>query len=133
MRRPLTIDIDDFIESLDRQLREQVKQTPRRPVPLTLIRIGRTLKTALQPILQSGAIVLTSFAIIFAIGAAPASMQSPAPTNAPLATPTQPQFVLDLDREIRDNLPADEFLAVAEESPSVQEADISDMPPMTME
>jgi len=36
-------------------------------------------------------------------------------------------------REIRDNLPADEFLAVADDSTSVQEADNPDMPPMTRE
>jgi hypothetical protein len=40
---------------------------------------------------------------------------------------------MGVGREIRTNLPADEFLAVADESPSVQEADNLDMPPMSKE
>ena len=133
MRRPRSIGIEEFVASLDRQLREETVRIERKSLPHAVHRLARALRTALQPILQSGAVVLTSFAIIVAVGAAPASMRSPAPAHAPLATPSQPGFVAGIGREIRDNLPADEFLAVADDSISVQEADNLDMPPMTRE
>jgi len=134
MRRPRTIDIDDYVAALDRQLREEVARIERRSLPQVFHRMGRVLRTTLQPILQSGAIVLTSFAIIVAVGAAPASMPTPpSPDTTPLATPSRPAVVVGVSSEIRSNLPADEFLAVAEEPTSVQEADNLDMPPMTME
>ena len=133
MRRPRAIGIEDFVTSLDRQLREEAVRIERKSLPHAVHRLARALRTALQPILQSGAVVLTSFAIIVAVGAAPASMRSPAPADAPLATPNQPGIVAGIGREIRDNLPADEFLAVADDSTSVQEADNLDMPPMTRE
>ncbi|HEX6145763.1 MAG TPA: hypothetical protein VF083_03230 [Acidimicrobiia bacterium] len=131
MRRPAPIDVADYIAALDRQLREEVVRFERRSLPHAIHRLARALRTALQPILQSGAIVLTSFAIIVAVGAAPASMRSPAPPETPLATPSQPEIVAGIGRDIRDNLPADEFLAIADDS--VQEADNPDMPPMTRE
>ncbi|HSJ82536.1 MAG TPA: hypothetical protein VLA91_01815 [Acidimicrobiia bacterium] len=133
MRRPRTVDIADYVAALDRQLREEVVRTERRSLPQVFHRMARVLRTTLQPILQSGAIVLTSFAIIVAVGAAPASMRTPPSPDTPLATPSRPAVVVGVSSEIRSNLPADEFLAVAEESTSVQEADNSDMPPMTME
>lgn len=133
MRRPRLIDIEDYVAALDRQLRAEVTRIERRSLPQVFHRIARVLKTALQPILQSGAIVLTSFAIVVAVGAAPASMRTPAPSDTPLATPSQPSIVIGVGREIRSNLPADEFLAVADEPSSVQEADNLDMPPMTKE
>lgn len=131
MRRPAPIDVADYVAALDRQLREEVVRIERRSLPHAIHRLARALRTALQPILQSGAIVLTSFAIIVAVGAAPASMRSPAPPETPLATPSQPEIVAGIGRDIRDNLPADEFLAIADDS--VQEADNPDMPPMTRE
>lgn len=131
MRRPAPIDVADYVAALDRQLREEVVRIERRSLPHAIHRLARALRTALQPILQSGAIVLTSFAIIVAVGAAPASMRSPAPPDTPLATPSQPEIVAGIGRDIRDNLPADEFLAIADDS--VQEADNPDMPPMTRE
>jgi hypothetical protein len=131
MRRPRAINIDQYLAALDRQLREEVTRVERRTLPQVFHKLARALRTALQPILQSGAIVLTSFAIIVAVGAAPASMRSPAPADTPLAAPSRPEIVASMGREIRDNLPADEFLAVADDS--VQEADNPDMPPMTRE
>lgn len=131
MRRPAPIDVADYVAALDRQLREEVVRIERRSLPHAIHRLARALRTALQPILQSGAIVLTSFAIIVAVGAAPASMRSPAPPDTPLATPSQPEIVAGIGRDIRDNLPADEFLAIADDS--VREADNPDMPPMTRE
>jgi hypothetical protein len=133
MRRPRAIGIEEFVASLDRQLREEAVRIERKSLPHAVHRLARALRTALQPILQSGAVVLTSFAIIVAVGAAPASMRSPAPADTPLATPSQPGIVAGIGREIRDNLPVDEFLAVADDSTSVQEADNLDMPPMTRE
>ena len=133
MRRPGTIDIDDFVIALDLQLREEVARVERWALPQVVHRFVRALRAALKPIVQSGAIVLTSFAVIVAVGAAPASMRSPAPAEHPLATPGPPQVVVDEGTQIRDNLPADEFLAVSDESAAVQEADNPDMPPMTKE
>jgi hypothetical protein len=133
MRRPRLIDIEDYVAALDRQLRDEVVRIERRSLPQVFHRIARVMKTALQPILQSGAILLTSFAIIVAVGAAPASMRTSAPPDTPLAAPSRPSIVMGVGREIRSNLPADEFLAVADESPSVQEADNLDMAPMSKE
>lgn len=133
MRRPRAIEIDHFVAALDRQLREEVKRGRRRTLPHFVHRFARALRTAMQPILQSGAILLTSFAIIVAVGAAPASMRTPPPADTPLASPSPPAVVVSDAPDLRDNLPADEFLAAGDESASVQEADILDMPPMTME
>jgi len=133
MRRPRTVDIEDYVAALDRQLREEVASIERRSLPQVFHRIGRVLRTTLQPILQSGVIVLTSFAIIVAVGAAPASMPTPPSPDTLLATPSRPTVVVGVSSAIRSNLPADEFLAVADEPTSVQEADNFDMPPMTME
>lgn len=133
MRRPPAIDLGTYVAALDRQLREEAVRIERKSLPHAVHRLARALRTALQPILQSGAVVLTSLAIIVAVGAAPASMRTPAPDDAPLATPSQPETVAGIGRDIRDNLPADEFLAVADDSTSVQEADNPDMPPMTRE
>jgi hypothetical protein len=133
MRRPRTVDIDDYVAALDRQLREEVAGIERRSLPQVFHRIGRVLRTTLQPILQSGVIVLTSFAIIVAVGAAPASMPTPPSPDTLLATPSRPTVVVGVSSAVRSNLPADEFLAVADEPVSVQEADNLDMPPMTME
>jgi len=133
MRRPRLIDIEDYVAALDRQLRDEVSRIERTSLPQVFHRIARVLKTAVQPILQGGAILLTSFAIIVAVGAAPASMRRPAPPDTPLATPSPPVTVVVAGREIRNNLPADEFLAVADVYSSVQEADNLDMPPMSKE
>jgi len=133
MRRPGTIVIDDFVNALDRQLREEVGRAERWALPQVVHRFVRTLRAALKPIVQSAAIVLTSFAVIVAVGAAPASMRNPAPAEQPLATPGQVQVLVDEGTQIQDNLPADEFLAVSDESTAVQEADNLDMPPMTKE
>jgi len=133
MRRPRTVDIEDYVAALDRQLREEVASIERRSLPQVFHRIGRVLRTTLQPILQSGVIVLTSFAIIVAVGAAPASMPTPPSPDTLLARPSRPTVVVGVSSAIRSNLPADEFLAVADEPTSVQEADNFDMPPMTME
>ncbi|HSK06230.1 MAG TPA: hypothetical protein VK990_01835 [Acidimicrobiia bacterium] len=133
MRRPRAIHVEEYVAALDRQLREETMRIERRSLPHAVHRLTRALRTALQPILQSGAVVLTSLAIIVAVGAAPASMRTPAPADAPLATPSQPGIVAGTGRDVRDNLPPDEFLAVADDSPSVQEADNPDMPPMTRE
>ena len=133
MRRPGTIDIEAFVSALDRQLREEVGRVERWALPQVVHRFVRGLRAALKPIVQSAAIVLTSFAVIVAVGAAPASMRNPSPAEQPLATPGQVQVPVDEGTQIRDNLPADEFLAVSDESAAVQEADNLDMPPMTKE
>ena len=133
MRRPGTIDIDEFVTALDRQLREEVGRVDRWALPQVVHRFVRAFRAAMKPIIQSAAIVLTSFAVIVAVGAAPASIRDPAPAEQPLATPGPRQVLVDEGTQLRDKLPADEFLAVSDESAAVQEADNSDMPPMTKE
>jgi hypothetical protein len=133
MRRPGPINIDDYVAALDLQLREEVARIERRTLPDGFHRVARAVKTVLQPILQSGAMVLTSIAVIVAVGAAPASMQTPAPVDTPLATPTEPRFAVTEEVQLRDSLPPDEFLVVADEFTSVPLADNPDMPPMEKE
>lgn len=129
MRRPGAIHIDDYVARLDRQLREEVARVERRSLPGFVLRIARAAKTALQPLLQSGAVVLTSIAVIVAVGVAPATMRDPAPPETPLGSPAN-DFVVDTEESsIQDRLPPDEFLAVE----SFQPADNPDIPPMTAE
>ncbi len=133
MRRPGPINIGAYVAALDLQLREEVSRVERWTLPDGFHRLARALKTVLRPILQSGAVVLTSVAVIVAVGAAPASMRTPSPADTPLATPTEPRFAVSEEFQLRDSLPPDEFLAVADKVTSVQEADNPDMPPMAKE
>lgn len=133
MRRPGPINIEAYVSALDLQLREEVPRIERWALPEVFHRLARALKSVLQPILQSGAMVLTSIAVIVAVGAAPASMQIPAPVDTPLPTPTESQFAVIEGMSLQDKLPPDEFLAVADELTAVQVADNPDMPPMEKE
>ncbi|MGH8914409.1 MAG: hypothetical protein ACRDZM_07835 [Acidimicrobiia bacterium] len=133
MRRPGAVNIKSYVAALDLQLREEAPRVDRRALPGAVLRLVRSLRSILEPILLSGAMVLTSVAVIVAVGAAPASMRVPPSSEAPLATPGPPRAVVTEQVQLRDNLPPEEFLAVAEESPSVQVADNLDMPPMEME
>jgi hypothetical protein len=133
MRRPGPINMEAYVTALDVQLREEISRIERWTLPGGFHRVARALKTVLQPILQSGAMVLTSIAVIVAVGAAPASVQSPAPIDTPLATPTEPRFAVTEEVQLRDSLPPDEFLVVADEFTSVPLADNPDMPPMEKE
>lgn len=129
MRRPGPVDIDFYVALLDRQLREEVSRVERRAIPLFILRIARVLKTALQPLMQSGAVVLTSIAVIVAVGVAPATMSDPPPTDTPLADPGGNFEVVTNESSFYDRLPPDEFLAVE----SFQGADNRDTPHMEME
>jgi hypothetical protein len=133
MRRPGTIDIETYISALDLQLRDEVTRVRRRPLPHVILRLWSTLKSKLQPILQSGAIVLTSVAVIVAVGAAPASMRTPSSSNTPLVIPSEPLVAIADQSRMQDRLPPDEFLAVGDESASVQLADNPDISPMEKE
>jgi hypothetical protein len=88
MRRPGTIRIEGFIRSMDTLLREEARQYERRSLPIGWHRRLRGLKTVLRPILQAGAMVLTSMAVIVAVGAAPASLPGAPPVSTQLAVPT---------------------------------------------
>jgi len=130
MRRPGSINLEAYFAALDLQLRKEVHRLERRTLPGVFHRLARTIKSVMRPILQSAAVVLTSLAVIVTVGAAPASVRTPPPTNS-LATPAEPVTAVTEDLHIRDRLPPDEFLAV--ESVAVQEADNPDAPPMEME
>jgi hypothetical protein len=88
MRRPGTIQIDAFIASLEVQLREEVRRQARRILPTRWHRGVRALKTLVRPLLQTGAMVLTSVAVIVAVGVAPASLPGAPPVDTRLAVPT---------------------------------------------
>lgn len=124
MRRPGPIDIESFVLALDRQLCEEVVRVERRSLPGVFHRLARTLRSVLQPILQSGAMALTSLAVIVAVGVAPATIRDPGPVDAPLAAPTA-RLVVVTDEQLQDRLPPDESLAAAV-LPSVQVADNPD-------
>jgi len=129
MRRPGPVNIDLYVGLLDRQLREEVARTERRALPYFAQRLARVLKTALQPLMQSAAVVLTSIAVIVAVGVAPATMSDPPPADTPLATPGSNFTVVSDETSIHDRLPPDEFLAIE----SFQGADNRDTPQMEME
>ncbi len=130
MRRPAPIDIHHFVDLLDDQLRNEVALIERRALPTVFHRFARLLRTALRPLLQSGAMALTSIAVIVAVGVAPATVSDPAPPESLLAIPgIDRSVVVDSGSTILDRLPPDEFLAVE----SFQTADNRDIPHMTME
>ncbi len=129
MRRPGPVKIDNYIALLDTQLRGEVSRVERHPMPFLIQRIARVLKTALQPLIQSGAVVLTSIAVIVAVGVAPATMSDPPPVDTPLADPGGDFEVVTDQSSYYDRLPPDEFLAVE----SFQGADNRDTPRMEME
>lgn len=129
MRRPGPVNIDTYVAVLDHQLREEVSRVERRAMPFFIQRIARVLKTALQPLMQSGAVVLTSIAVIVAVGVAPATMSDPPPVDTPLADPGGNFEVVTDEGSFYDRLPPDEFLAVE----SFQGADNLDTPHMEME
>jgi hypothetical protein len=129
MRRPGPIAIDAYVDLLDRQLRDEMVRIERRAWPSFVHRLTRALKTILQPLLQSGAVVLTSIAVIVAVGVAPATMRDPAPPETPLASPESVIVVETGAASLHDRLPPDEFLAIE----SFQSPDIRDTPYMEME
>ena len=132
MRRPGPIHIEGFVGALDLQLRDEVPRVRRRALPEMFHRFGRSLRSMLQPIFQSGAIILTSVAVIVAVGAAPASMRTPPPANTPVAAPSGPVLEPAGSTNLRDSLPPDEFLAAGDVF-TVQVADNQDIPRMEKE
>lgn len=71
-RRPDTINVDQFFETLDRRLRTEVRETRRVTVPNAWNRFIRALKIRALALFQGGALMLTAFAVIVAVGVAPA-------------------------------------------------------------
>jgi hypothetical protein len=124
MRRPGEIDIGTFVTALERQLRDEMRRLERRSLPRAFHRLARILRSVLKPVLQSGAMVLTSLAVIVAVGVAPATTTPPQPVDAPLAAPS-PQHVLVTSDQLLDRLPPEEFL-VATAPTADQLADIPD-------
>ncbi|GEM_PF-2867509 len=112
MRRPGPIAIDSYVLALERQLSEEVGRVKRRSLPAAFHRLARSLRAVLQPILQSGAMALTSLAVIVAVGVAPATMSDPRPIDTPLAAPST-QLAVVTGEQLRDSLPPDEFLAAS--------------------
>jgi hypothetical protein len=130
MRRPGPIAIDGFSAALDLRLRAAVKQTRHQTLPSRLLGLLRSVRRVLQPLMQSGAIVLTSLAIIVAIGVAPGTLQRPIATaNAPVDAPSSSSYFVLEGHDFLSRLPAEEFLA----SEGVQIADNQDTPLPAME
>ena len=117
MRRPATIDIDEFVMAMDARLRDEVGRTRRWMLPEAVKHPIKALKAAGKPVLQSGAMVLTALSVIIAVGVAPATLSTSQPENAPLAAPTITESVVSFT----DRLPVDDLLAV-------QKADNLDTP-----
>ena len=107
MRRPATIDIDQFVLAMDAHLRDEVGRTRRWAIPEALKHPIKTLKAAGKPILQSAAMALTAVSVIIAVGVAPATLGSLEP-DAPLATPTISEPLVSFT----DHLPLEDLLAV---------------------
>ena len=133
MRRPETINIEAYIDALELQLSEALSSVDRRALPVPYHRYVRALKAVLQPTLQSGAVILTSLAVIVAVGAAPASMRTPTRSDTPLAAPSSVLVIVSDGMQVRDSLPPGEFLTAAEEVTTNQVADNLDMVPMEKE
>jgi hypothetical protein len=130
MRRPGPIAIDGFAASLDLRLREAVKQTRHQTLPSKFLGFLRSVRRIVQPLMQSGAIVLTSLAIIVAIGVAPGTVQHPVATpDTPVAAPSSSSYFVLEGHDFLSRLPAEEFLA----SEGVQIADNQDTPLLAME
>lgn len=133
MRHPGPIKIERYIDTLDRQLRGELSQTRRTALPESFHRLARVVRSVLQPTLQSGAVILTSLAVIVAVGATPGSIRAPAPAHTALAAPSAALVIVSDGMRVRDRLPPGEFLTAAEEITINQVADNLDMPPMAKE
>jgi hypothetical protein len=88
MRRPGPIHIQGFIRSMDAILREETRRQARWGLPTGWHRLLGALKAVLRPVMQAGAMVLTSVAVIVAVGVAPASLPGAPPVSTRLAVPT---------------------------------------------
>ena len=133
MRHPGPINIERYTDALDRQLSSELSQTRRSALPESFHRFARVLRSVLQPTLQSGAMILTSLAVIVAVGATPGSIRAPAPPHTALAAPSAALVIVSDGMRVRDSLPPGEFLTAAEEITINQEADNLDMAPMAKE
>lgn len=133
MRRPGPINIERYIDALDRQLSGELSQTRRSALPESFHRFARIVRSVLQPTLQSGAMILTSLAVIVAVGATPGSIGAPAPAHTALAPPSAALVIVSDGMRVRDSLPPGEFLTAAEEITINQVADNLDMPEMAKE
>ncbi len=130
MRRPGPIDIEVYIGALEIQLSDEAALVGRRSLPESLRRFIRTLRSLLEPTLQSGAVILTSLAVIVAVGVAPATTGAPTVSDTPLAAPPAAFVIESEGMQIRDNLPPGEFLSATADIATHQLADNLDMPPM---
>jgi len=126
MRRPATIDVNDFVAALDTRLRAEVGRTRRWAIPEQLRHPIRALRIIAKPMIQSGSMVLTALAVIIAIGATPTNVTRPAEFSSPLAAPSLSADLASDSVQVINLLPADDVLAV-------QVPDNSDTPPLTVE
>lgn len=133
MRRPGPINIERYIDALDRQLSGELSQTRRSALPESFHRFARVVRSVLQPTLQSGAMILTSLAVIVAVGATPGSIRAPAPAHTALSPPSAALVIVSDGMTVRDSLPPGEFFTAAEEIMVNQVADNLDMPLMAKE
>lgn len=126
MRRPGAMHLDDYEDALERLLREEALSRRRRRVSGLLHRLARSFRSVLRPTLQSGAMVLTSLAVIVAVGVAPATMRDPSPADAPLAAPSARSVVVEAPRA--DLLVASDDLVAAVGVTAIRLGDIPDTP-----
>ncbi|MFZ0626422.1 MAG: hypothetical protein WAN34_07995 [Acidimicrobiia bacterium] len=129
MRRPGPVNIQTFVSQLDLRLRDEVPRTPHTSLPTFVHRVVKDIRAFLAPVLQSGAMVLTSLAIIVAVGVAPGTLSAPDTGSAVLSAPSAPRMFSSEPHDFLDRIPEDEFLA----SEAVQVADNPDTPTLGME
>lgn len=79
-RRPDPINLDRFVESLDERLRGEVTRVRRVVLPPRIRRFMRAVKVRALALAQGGALALTAFAVIVAVGLAP-SIRGAQPTE----------------------------------------------------
>lgn len=129
MRRPGPVNIQTFVSQLDLRLRDEVPSTHHTSLPTFVHRVAKDIRAFLAPVLQSGAMVLTSLAIIVAVGVAPGTLSAPDTGSALLSAPSAPRMFSSEPHDFLDRIPKDEFLA----SEAVQVADNPDTPTLGME
>ena len=93
-RRPDSINLDRFIESLDERLRGEVKHTRRLVLPEGVRRLMRAFKIRALAFVQAGALALTAMAVIVAVGIAPSMRAQPADDSVLAAPEVKPRSLV---------------------------------------
>lgn len=129
MRRPGPIAIEGYIDRLDLRIRDEAGRNRHASLPSPAHMAARRLRALLRPLLQSGAMVLTSLAVIVAVGVAPGTLPTATHDNSSVAAPADPSSFIYEPNGFLDRIPDDEFLA----SEAVHVPDNPDTPQLGME